>query len=73
MFVRRTNRRENKLHNGQELAQPEDLNKPLTNDLDANLTMVNHIMGYASDIIVRKFTFSSMEVKAAIITIKGLS
>ncbi|MEN6326942.1 MAG: spore germination protein [Syntrophomonas sp.] len=73
MFVRRTNRRENKQNTGQELSQPENLNQPLTNDLDANLLMVNHILGYASDIIVRKFTFSSLEVKAAIITIKGLS
>jgi spore germination protein KA len=30
-------------------------------------------MGFASDIIIKKFTFSPLENKAAIITIKGLS
>ncbi|HEX3012264.1 MAG TPA: spore germination protein [Syntrophomonadaceae bacterium] len=72
MFIRRTNR-ENKQHNTRQLSNLEDANQSLTNDLESNIVMVNHIMGYASDIVVRKFTLSSAEIKAAIVTIKGLS
>lgn len=60
----------------QRTPQPEQnksLNQPLTNALDSNLAIVNQIMGQASDMIIRNFTFSSMEIKAAIITIRGLS
>jgi spore germination protein KA len=76
MSFRKTISRQNKQPTGQNIPQPEknhDLNRPLTTDLDSNLAMVNQIMGYASDIIIRNFTLSSTSViKAAIIAIKGL-
>ncbi len=77
MFFRKiANRRENIKKSGESPSQTAEntgINQPLTKDLDTNLLLVNQVMGYASDIIIRKFTFSSKEIKAAVVTIKGLS
>ncbi|MGI5920318.1 MAG: spore germination protein [Syntrophomonadaceae bacterium] len=74
MKVRRANRLKSK-QLGEQLSSPtrKDLNQTLTNALDANLLIINQILGFASDIVIKEFTFSPLGNKAAIITIKGLS
>lgn len=76
MRVRKiTKRPENKQPPGKQepVQNNSGLNQSLSNDLNSNLMLVNQIMGYPSDIIIREFTFSSMHIKAAIMLIKGLA
>jgi spore germination protein KA len=58
----------------QKTSKKPPIQTKLSTDLNSNITLINMILGYASDLIIRKFTIASyIETEAAVIMLKGLT